>query len=78
MLNSRCNLASVKLFKAGYLHCVTHEIMFVGKVLLNKCLSFVNDCGLGCCLHGQTFNHLQPLLRSFYYLGNFKTGGATF
>ena len=37
MLNSPCNLASVKLFKAGYLHCVTHEKMFVGNVLLNRC-----------------------------------------
>lgn len=73
MLNSRCNLASVKLFKAGYLHCVTH----VANVLPNRCLSFVNDCALGC-LQGQTFNHLQPLVRSFDYLGNLKTGGATF
>ena len=59
MLNSPCNLASVKLFKAGYLHCLTHEKMFVGKVLLNRWLLFVNVYAFGCRLQGQTFNPLN-------------------
>ena len=50
----------------------------MGKVLLNRWLSFVNGYALGCCLQGQTFNHLQLRVHSFDYLGNFKTGGGTF
>ena len=59
MFNSPCNLASVKLFKAVYLHCVTHEKMFVGNVLLNRWLLFVNVYAFGCRLQGQTFNPLN-------------------
>ena len=59
MFNSPCNLASVKLFKVVYLHCVTHEKMFVGNVLLNRWLLFVNVYPFGCRLQGQTFNPLN-------------------
>ena len=59
MLNSPRNFAPVKLFKAGYLHCVTYEKMFVGNVLLNRLLLFANVYAFGCRQQGQTFNSLN-------------------